>query len=380
MLFPSVVYDQGVSRESVVANFGYAGDSETIFVYVVSVSRRGHATLQGGSRHHYTPHHWCFPEIREGITRTIHPMRSQVMIDAARSLVMARKPLRIALVELPEVVHDARLKPQPNVESRWLSNGPVADVDKKIQQAVLLAIRRARSHGAHVVLFGELCGSAGVSAALISEIQRTDWRDNPILVVGPTRHEVAADGTVRNICRALDAQGNFVDELTHAKINWVSLSRLLGSVPLEEAITPGTGVSLLATEFGLVAIVICHDLSQAIESRTLLGVLADLPLCILFVPSMSKRTDAHKRASQFVNLENAAHVVVANQALVKFWEGDTTAWDEGGSFWWRGEPNDNPLPVEVFRYRVIESAGNMSLELEAAELVNPPATILSIDK
>ena len=348
VLLPNALYNLGISTVKVIADLGTSNErKEVISVYVLKNPHRSYATGQGGSRHYYTPNHWCFPVIRDGFIRRVKPLRSQVTVDTIRTLVSSRQPLKVALVELPEVVHKAHIRPEPGKESRWLSGG--LENESLIRDAVLFAIQRAREDRVHVVQLGELCGTEAIWNALIAEIQSVEWQENPMIVIGPTRHEIGSDGKARNICRALDAQGIEIDEATHTKINWVSLSRVLDNhTAIEEAIEPGTELSLVATDAGLMLIVICHDLSQALQNHSLVRALSDLPLRILFVPSMSKSTTAHQRAAQFVNLESDAHVVVANQSLVKFWIDDTTSWLDGGSFWRRGEVAGNlALDVEV---------------------------------
>lgn len=360
IIFAEAVYVRGYSSHEVTTDIG-TDHGILVRVNVLKNPTRGFGTFQSSSRHYYMRHHWCFTEERGGIVRRVSPLRSQTAIDSLEALLQSGQPLSVALVELPKVVHKALLAPQLGVSNLWASGG--LDNWEAIARAIKMAIADARQTGKHILLLPELGGSPEIWAAMREELARNPREENPIFVIGPTRHETDVHGKTRNVCRVLDALGNEVEEFRHAKVNAVSLSKQLGEFALDEAIVGGNQFSLVITPIGLLAVVICHDLSQALESSTLISTLADLPLYCLFVPSMSEKTTAHVHAARNVTLENGANVLLANQALVQFFDGDNhQAWNEGGSFWYRGHPGNRPPAIEVTRYRFKEVAGEFVLD------------------
>jgi len=225
-----------------------------------------------------------------------------------------------ARIYLAEFSEPPKFLPRdPGDKERWIAMG--LDNEEALKQEVLDHLDRAIGKRADVVVLPELTITPRIKAEIASwlrernGIDETLGRSQLIMVVAGSFHVPRGDANeFANETCALDAQGNSIDPLTHRKICPVELN--MNERMLIEDIHEGNTISLLKTDGGIHALVICLDLAQ--KGDTSLP-LRKLPVSWVWVPSLSGRIGPHEDQAKLLTLSQPAIVACANQGPAYFY-------------------------------------------------------------
>lgn len=254
--------------------------------------------------------------------------------------------LRIMAVEFTEVPIFDDSPQAGGAKNRWLAKGLVNETE--IINEALTRLRQALQNKTQIALFPELMCTPKIKQAIIEflykervKYKRSGQYFSLELVVAGTFHQLCGDGTYKNKAIVLDSFGSEITELCHSKIHPVSLP----DIGLNESISTGRTITLAASRYGFLSVLICHDVSQVLGNvKTPLHA---LPITLLLVSSLTKDAGAHKKALSSILLQQQMAVVVANQAGAVF-RGKRTPdnWERGGSFAMISASDGGPRLVE----------------------------------
>jgi hypothetical protein len=325
VLLPESSYSQGVVQKTVVTNIAEVAAnlrSKMVHIYVIEGTEDALTDSQTPSAFFFTHKFRFFFRYyeRHGKTTEVKVVGLNSDIAKERLSVVAQSGggLRILTVELESIT--LLLGNQlGSDENRFL----VEDVkdSEAVADEFCNAITFGGQHGYHVVVMPELCGSPEIYSRIRNHLRNaTKEADNPILTICPSRHEEVGSDNFQNVVRVLDSLSNEVKEFQHSKMAPVSISNIPGfSVPINEFIIAGETIEIVATPLGLISILICHDLSQAVDSARV-DMLEQLPLSVLI-------------RARSILLNQSIDIIVANEGPVEFYGFGKMGWPSGNSFY-----------------------------------------------
>jgi len=175
---------------------------------------------------------------------------------------------------------------------------------------VMAHLIRAEEDSCHVLVFPELC----IPPDFLVEIK--EWLDakelkNLKLVIAGSFHELdggEGDGVFVNRCHVLLANGSELTELQQDKLLHLSLP---STASLNEDIRCALNVSLVSSSIGCCSVAICLDLAQSLTPAI---AYERLPIVWLWVPSMSKKTEAHLDHAKKLFLAQGTRSLCSNQS------------------------------------------------------------------
>jgi hypothetical protein len=330
---PPSVYSGGVI-ECEVCQWSNESEIERSTVFTVEMPP-ARTDSQSTSLHAYTAPFHLLPDKLGELNIKVSTSGSILLDERLRSIRESGRSLRIYVAEfLPGPHFQDDPKQQPN--SAWIAKG--LENEPSLESLAIAHLNSAENSGCDVLIFPELTITPGILKSiqrklLLQPKQSGSMHSNrglALVICGSFHYPISDSEAYCNVTYALDAAGNVIHGLTHTKLSTVSLGNEADQSLLNEAIHLGNTLSLVATPIGLLCSCICLDLAQRLPGYEI--PLSHIPFSVLFVPSLSKKTNAHLRSAQDILLHQTATIIVANQAAATFRGQPTVGWKPDASF------------------------------------------------
>lgn len=317
----------------------------------------GRTDVQAANLHAYTSPYHLVPDTLDGLKIQVTDSGSTLLDERFHAIRASGRAVRVYVAEflypldfidasgaLPDSRWNATgLKNEAQIEQLALAHlnsanaagcdvviYPELAITPKIQRAIQLHlltrahIASARKAGADTVIFPEIESSySGPRVIQLAPWADLNALDNPVassgvalVICGSFHHPNQLANGYSNVAYALDGAGNVVPGFTHRKLTFVSIGGHQTSSTLNEAIELGDTLSLVATPIGLLCSCICLDLAQKLPGYVI--PLSHVPFTFMFVPSLSRNTNAHQESAKDILRNRQASVICANQGPAIF--------------------------------------------------------------